>query len=278
MNIPSRDGNRSPAEVVCDDLPASPRRVNALPAVAAIVVVLACFHGHAGESEKSVPKRSAPSGSNARAPSANSAENPNLRQELLARMAEDQGVRKQWLGLLARPQQPEDAEKQIKLIQDKLHDVDRKNLVRMKQIVKRFGWPGKSLVGSDGAQAAWLLVQHADADVAFQKRCLALIIAAVKQGEASPEQMAYLTDRVRVAERKKQVYGTQFHEVNGKQEPFPIENEAQLDHRRKEVGMPPMAEYRKLIDQMYPRGKPKKSGQAGITNETPTSPPPRRRS
>ena len=73
--------------------------------------------------------------------------------------------------------------------------------------------------------------------------------------------MAYLTDRVRVAEKKKQVYGTQFHEVGGRQEPYPVENEADLDRRRKEVGSArPMAEYRRLIDEMYPHGKPKKGG------------------
>jgi hypothetical protein len=225
----------------------------------AILGSVACPSGSAGEAEKGAPKQAASADSSARKPSLDSAKNPKLRQELLARMAEDQEARKQWLGLLGRPQQSKDAKKQIDLAMAKLRNVDRKNLVRMKEIVDRSGWPGKTLVGSDGAQAAWLLVQHADSDVCFQKRCLALINAAVKKGEASPEQMAYLTDRVRVAEKKKQVYGTQFHEVGGKQEPYPVEDEAGLDRRRKEVGMPPMAEYRKLIDQMYPSGMPKKS-------------------
>jgi hypothetical protein len=214
-----------------------------------IVGSFAGMHGRAGEAEKEVSKRPATSDSSAR--------DPKLRQELLTRMAEDQEARKQWLRLMG-PQQSKDAKQQIKAAQAKLRDVDRKNLVRMKEIVKHSGWPGKSLVGSDGSQAAWLLVQHADSDLTFQKRCLTLISAAVKKREAAPEQMAYLTDRVRVAENKRQVYGTQFHEVGGKQEPYPVENEAELDRRRKDVGMPPMVEYRKLIDQLYPQGKPKK--------------------
>jgi hypothetical protein len=60
-----------------------------------------------------------------------------------------------------------------------------------------------------------------------------------------------------VGENEKQVYGTQFREVNGKMEPFPIEDEANVDERRKEVGLPPLAEYRKMIEQLY---KPREKG------------------
>ncbi len=56
--------------------------------------------------------------------------------------------------------------------------------------------------------------------------------------------MAYLTDRVRVAEKQKQVYGTQFQEVDGKLEPDPIEDEVRVDTRRQAVGLPPLAKYR----------------------------------
>jgi hypothetical protein len=69
--------------------------------------------------------------------------------------------------------------------------------------------------------------------------------------------LAYLTDRVQVAEGHKQVYGTQFHDVNGKQEPYPIENEADLAGRREKVGLPPMAEYRKSIEKMLDGASPR---------------------
>ena len=39
-----------------------------------------------------------------------------------------------------------------------------------KLIVAQVGWPTKTLVGQRGARAAWLLVRHADLDVAFQRR------------------------------------------------------------------------------------------------------------
>src|SRR5439155_1758694 len=66
-----------------------------------------------------------------------------------------------------------------------------------------------SLAGEDGAEAAWLLAQHADRDPAFQRRCLDLLAEAAARGEASWMHVAYLTDRVLLAEGKPQEYGTQ---------------------------------------------------------------------
>jgi hypothetical protein len=141
----------------------------------------------------------------------------------------------------------------------RLRDVDRENTGRMKQILDRHGWPGRSLVGADGAQAAWLLAQHADHDRPFQRRCLALLREAVQKGEATGAQLAYLTDRLRVADRRRQVYGTQLVVVGGKPTPAPIEDEANVDRRRKEVGLPPLAEYLRGFEQALkgrPRGGP----------------------
>lgn len=141
----------------------------------------------------------------------------------------------------------------------KLEAIDRKNTARMKEIVSKYGWPGKSLVGDDGAQAAWLLVQHADLDPDFQKKCLALMKEAFKKGEVSGQNLAYLTDRVLVAEKKKQLYGTQFKTENGELVPSPIEDEANVDKRRKEAGLSTLAEYRKILQDTYqPKAKDRK--------------------
>jgi hypothetical protein len=58
-----------------------------------------------------------------------------------------------------------------------------------------------------------------------------------------------------VAEKKKQRYGTQFRMTDGKLEPSPIEDEANVDRRRKEVGLPSLAEYRKTIEEIYGKQK-----------------------
>ncbi len=101
-------------------------------------------------------------------------------------------------------------------------------------------------------------MQHADRDRPFQKLCLGLLREGVKKGEARGQQLAYLTDRVRVGEKEKQVYGTQLRLVDGKYQPHPIEDEASVDRRRKEVGLPPLADYVRSVEKML-KGPGKKS-------------------
>ena len=169
---------------------------------------------------------------------------PALRKELLALRDEDQDARN---ALIKSDMKDEAAKKRVEVI-------DAKATARMKEIVAKHGWPGKSLVGDDGANTAWLLVQHADKDPAFQKQCLALLEKAYPAKEAREIDYAYLYDRVAVAESRPQRYGTQFKD--GK--PQPIEDAANVDARRKAIGLGTMAEYAKDMERMY--GKPMSAG------------------
>jgi len=131
--------------------------------------------------------------------------------------------------------------------------IDEKNTARLKSLVAEHGWLGKSLVGEDGAHAAWLLVQHAS-DRAFQKGCLEKMKSALKDGEASATDFAYLFDRVAMFEGRKQLYGTQFRTPPGKMcemEPVPIEDEEHVDERRRALGLPPMVEHVKQLRETY---------------------------
>lgn len=120
--------------------------------------------------------------------------------------------------------------------------VDVANTDRLREIVNRHGWPGRSLVGKKGAGQAWLLAQHASPN--FQRQTLRLLAEAVDRGEATQRQLAYLTDRVRMNEGRDQLYGTQFKGASdGTWVPWPIEKPEQLDARRKAVGLEPFAEY-----------------------------------
>lgn len=126
-------------------------------------------------------------------------------------------------------------------------DLDRRHTARLREIVDQYGWPAQTSLGVVAAHEAWLLVLHADHDPAFQKRCLALIEAAVLVGEASAMDSAYLVDRVAVAEKRPQTYGTQFRQVGDKWEPQPIVDPEAVDARRKAVGLGTLAEYRALL-------------------------------
>jgi hypothetical protein len=179
--------------------------------------------------------------------------NEELRQELKQMVKVDQDARFKMIELVKKLGKDKGLSADLPEFKE-LREIDQKNSARMKEIVAKYGWPGKSLVGEDGAQNAWLLVQHADHDRAFQKQCLKLLEEAAKKGEVTKQHVAYLTDRVLVGEGKKQRYGTQFKQENGQSVPQPIEDEANVDKRRAEVGLEPLAEYKKRIEEMY-KGK-----------------------
>lgn len=90
-----------------------------------------------------------------------------------------------------------------------MHEVDRRNLAELRVILQELRqWSGRSLVGDDGAQAAWLIALHADRDRSFQQHCLTLLQDAVARGEAHAWQLQRFQDRLDVAERRKPRHGT----------------------------------------------------------------------
>jgi hypothetical protein len=182
---------------------------------------------------------------------------PALREEILRRKEVDQKARLAMIEAMNKPGAAGKPPMFDRKLLDELTAVDEGNTKWMKEVIEKHGWPGKSLVGDDGASAAWLMVQHADRDRAFQKKCLALM-EAMPAGEVRGENIAYLQDRVLVGEGKKQRYGTQTTEVDGKFTPSPIEDEEHVDERRKGLGMAPLAEYLKQVEAMY---RPKKAGE-----------------
>lgn len=123
----------------------------------------------------------------------------------------------------------------------RLMEMDSDNTAWLMTVVERVGWPGRSLVGSDGARAAWLLAQHADLNPAIQQRFLEFLRHAAERGEASPTDLAQLTDRVLLASDKPQLYGTQVAVHDGQYVPARLQDPETVDARRASVGLGPMA-------------------------------------
>lgn len=134
--------------------------------------------------------------------------------------------------------------------------VDRVHTQRMRAIVRRYGWPTYDMVGKRAADAAWLLVQHADHDVVWQERCLAMMQNAVSAEQATPKFFAMLTDRVLVNHGKRQKYGSQWWVHRGVFGPRPIRDRRRLNARRRAVGLPPFAVYEREMQQMRQRVHP----------------------
>jgi len=121
-----------------------------------------------------------------------------------------------------------------------VHDTNAGLLTR---VFDAIGWPGRRLMGDEGAGAAFLILQHAIGHPALQRRGLELMLEAIPLGEANALDAAYLSDRIAVFEGREQTFGTQFDwDANGQLSPAPTRDQATLDARRTSVGLPPMAE------------------------------------
>lgn len=121
--------------------------------------------------------------------------------------------------------------------------LNEENLSRLEEIIAENGWPKISEVKGSAAQAAFLIVQHSSIEV--QEKYLPIMKEAAENGEANWSSLALLIDRVRIRNDKPQLYGSQVrrNSETGAFEPFPIEDEPNVDKRRKEVGLGPLADY-----------------------------------
>ncbi len=165
------------------------------------------------------PASAAPSRSATAAPPVG---DPVLREELLAMFERDQS------GRTGGPDPEGDAAR----------------TARLAQILDVHGWPGRDLVGEDGSEAAWAIAQHSDLDPAFQQRALELLRGAVAAGQASPGDLAYLTDRVAANTGQPQTYGTQVScTPEGPEPAVPLADPAAVDRLRADAGLDPYPDY-----------------------------------
>ncbi len=135
------------------------------------------------------------------------------------------------------------------------YDIDKKNTSVLKKIIKKIGFPTVQMVGAKASKGAWLIVQHADKDVQFQKKVLKQLRILYEKNPRSICNLAipYLTDRILVNSNKKQIYGSQLHLLkNGKLVVQPIQNKKQVNILRTQWDLPPIEEYLKSAQDYHP--------------------------
>lgn len=133
-----------------------------------------------------------------------------------------------------------------------LDDRDQDNTAWLSALVARQGWPTRSKVGDQASSAAWLLVQHADANPAFQLTALRLMAPLVPKDEIDPRNFAMLTDRVELKLSGRQQYGTQWTCQNDKRVPLPLANtDAVTDALRVKAKLGSLRENAAQIDTLY---------------------------
>jgi hypothetical protein len=140
----------------------------------------------------------------------------------------------------------------------KMHDVDSTNTQRMVEIITRYGYPGKSLVGTRANEAAYYVIQHSK----VIRRYLPLVKKAAETDEIPLRLYATMLDRQLMFDGKAQVYGTQIRIYNvadpttQKTETirvvWPIAHPAGVNRRRKNAGFEETVEENaKQLDTIY---------------------------
>lgn len=165
-------------------------------------------------------------------------------QELATRVSADQALRARLD--FSRMNDPG----QKKLMQQ-MGIVDRANTAWLKALFEQCGFPDKDRHGEKAQDNAWLLVQHADHDVAFQKYTLSLLEKiAAQRGEPVRRSFAYLADRVAVAEKRPQLYGTQLMAPSEQPCNFDfntMDDREKVEARRAALGLPPLDIYKEMV-------------------------------
>lgn len=124
----------------------------------------------------------------------------------------------------------------------RMEQAHRDNAGKLSELIEQFGWPNEQLAGADGAEAAWLIAQHAIAEPDFMRACRMLLETEVASGGVPAWQLAYLDDRIRVSEGRLQRFGTQLEVTPDGPKLCPTEERETLDERRLKAGLDPIAE------------------------------------
>jgi len=122
---------------------------------------------------------------------------------------------------------------------------DSVNLLKVEKILDEYGWLGFDKIGNMGALTLFLVIQHSPLKV--QEKYLLMMREAVKNKQAFAGNLALLEDRVPLGEGRKQIYGSQLRTdtVTHKNILLPLEDPENVDKRRAEVGLGPIADYLK---------------------------------
>ncbi len=135
--------------------------------------------------------------------------------------------------------------------------IDGAHVARLKEIVQAHGWPTFERVGARAASAAVLTVQYSGHDPEFLADAIERMTPLARTGEVSAPYVALLTDRLRVYQGQKQVFGTQ---VRVTLDPYalpivtpttPIEDIENLDQRRAAFGLPPFQAFTQHIKAQF---------------------------
>lgn len=138
--------------------------------------------------------------------------------------------------------------KEYQAIWDTIHKYDSINIIKVSNIIDKYGWLGISDIGEKGNKSIWLVIQHAPLEKMIEY--FPLLQESAQKGETPADMMALTQDRILMYQGKPQIYGSQlkWDMKTNEYYVYPIENPDSVDIKRAKVGLDPMAEYVKIFD------------------------------
>lgn len=162
-----------------------------------------------------------------------------LKEQILSMNAEDQKYRMQ-IDSIEKHFGPQSV--QLKSLWKVINQTDSVHQNNVTAIIDKYGWLGPKEIGDEASfDLAWMFLHF---DLATKEKYFPQMKTAVKEGKAEPSTLAILEDKIALKKGKKQIYGSQVlqDEKTGAYYLAPLEDPENVDKRRKEVGLKPLAE------------------------------------
>ncbi len=140
----------------------------------------------------------------------------------------------------------------------RMQAVDAENQRVVSDLLEGDGWPEG--ISDEASETIWLVIDHADLEM--QRRWMPLIEEQMAAGRVSKSSYATLLDRMLMREKRPQRYGTQTvsftRMVEGDSSRmerqcwlWPVEEPARLDSLRDAMGLMPIGEYLRAVEEVY---------------------------
>jgi hypothetical protein len=172
--------------------------------------------------------------------------------EVHALRAVDQFERNKIVALLNDQSIPA-AEKDVRVkeLGDMITRNDGVRMQRLKEIFQTIDLVKMAQLDEGMARSAFMIIRHAENDLAFQKSQMPAVLELVKKSVFGNQEYSTFVDKIAVGEGKPQVYGTQGKCENNVWQVVGPHNRTAIVAARTEIGLEPLDDYMKRTGEFY---------------------------
>lgn len=119
------------------------------------------------------------------------------------------------------------------------------NEEKVKNILNKYGWPTKEMIGEQGNWTICNVIQHSDNEIRI--KYLPMMRKAVKEKKLEPRFLVRAEDRIATERGDLQIYGGQmkYYPKTKSFNVWPVYDPVNIDKRRSEIGLESISEFLK---------------------------------